>query len=132
VPAVLSLVLIVLFHEDRGIFFTDYDELITQNKMREIIQIFGANVLGCIIIIGWCAVFAFPYLILIKKCLLRVNRVAELIGLDVTQQVLGKKDLRNFIQFVITEYYPANAGEYLLKKKRLIEMAKKGKKEAIK
>lgn len=45
---------------------------------------------------------------------------------------MGKSELRNFIQFVITEYYPENAGEYLLKKKRLLEMAKKGNKKAKK
>lgn len=84
------------------------------------------------IIILWCAVFTFPYFVLIKKCCLRVNKVAEIIGLDVTQQLLGKQELRNFIQFVVTEYYPENAGEYLLKKKRLLEMAKKGKKQARK
>ena len=46
--------------------------------------------------------------------------------------ILGKKDIENFIQFVITEYYPENAGEYLMKKKRLLEMARKGKKKAKK
>lgn len=37
IPAVLSLVLIVLFHSDTGIFFTNYNELITQMKMQQII-----------------------------------------------------------------------------------------------
>ncbi len=72
-PAVCSLVLIVLFDEDTGIFFTNYEDLITKMKLQEIIQIFGANVLGCIIIILWCAVFAIPYFVLIKKCFLRGN-----------------------------------------------------------
>lgn len=86
--------------------------------------------LAVIIVIFWCAVFTFPYFLIIKKCWLRVTKVSELIGLDVAQQTLGKSDLKNFIQFVITEYFPENAGEYLLKKKRLLEMAKKGKKQA--
>lgn len=30
-------------------------------------------------------------------------------------------DIENFVQFVVTEYYPENAGEYLKKKKRLLE-----------
>ena len=78
----------------------------------------------------WCAAFTFPYLVIIKRCLLRVNKVAEIMGLDATQRLLGKKDLRSFVQFVITEYYPENAGEYLLKKKRLLEQARKGNKKA--
>ena len=36
------------------------------------------------------------------------------------------------MQFVITEYYPENAGDYLKKKKRLLELAKKGRKGAKK
>jgi len=36
------------------------------------------------------------------------------------------------VQFVITEYFPENAGDYLRKKKRLLEMAKKGRKGAKK
>jgi hypothetical protein len=36
------------------------------------------------------------------------------------------------VQFVITEYYPENAGDYLKKKKRLLELAKKGRKGAKK
>jgi len=98
--------------------------------MQQIIQIFGANVLGAMICILWCAAFTFPYLVLIKRCLLRVNKVAELLGLDATQRLLGRKELKSFVQFVITEYYPENAGEYLIKKKRLLEAAKKGNKKA--
>jgi hypothetical protein len=33
---------------------------------------------------------------------------------------------------VITEYYPENSGDYLKKKKRLLELAKKGRKGAKK
>jgi hypothetical protein len=36
------------------------------------------------------------------------------------------------VQFVITEYYPETAGDYLKKKKRLLELAKKGRKGAKK
>jgi len=43
--------------------------------MQQIIQIFGANVLGAMICILWCAAFTFPYLVLIKRCLLRGNFV---------------------------------------------------------
>ena len=46
--------------------------------------------------------------------------------------MLGKADIENFVQFVITEYYPENAGDYLKKKRRLLEMAKKGRKGAKK
>eukprot|EP00347_Sterkiella_histriomuscorum_P003745 403363109 len=132
VPAMLSLIFVVLFHQDTGIFFTDPNAIVTQEKLQEIIQIFGANMLAVIIVIFWCAAFTFPYFLIIKKCWLRVNKVSELIGLDIAQSTLGKNDLRNFIQFIITEYFPENAGEYLLKKKRLLEMAKKGKKQAKK
>lgn len=45
---------------------------------------------------------------------------------------LGNSDIENFVQFVITEYYPENAGDYLKKKKRLLELAKKGRKGAKK
>ena len=53
--------------------------------------------LGVIIVIFWCALFTFPYYLIIKKCCLRVNKVSEIIGLDVVQQTLGKSDIRNFI-----------------------------------
>ena len=82
--------------------------------------------------IFWTALFAGPYLGIVKKCCLRVSKVDEIIGLDASLMILGKKDIENFIQFVITEYYPENAGEYLMKKKRLLEMARKGKKKAKK
>ena len=38
--------------------------------------------------------------------------------------------LQSHIEGVITEYYPENIGDYLLKKKRLLEKASKGKKKA--
>jgi ammonia channel protein AmtB len=37
VPAALSLVLIVLFHEENGIFFTDPNDIITHDKLQQII-----------------------------------------------------------------------------------------------
>lgn len=83
--------------------------------------------LGVIIVIFWCALFTFPYFLIIKKCCLRVSKVSELIGIDASLSTLGKSDLKNFIDFIITEYFPENSGEYLMKKKRLLEMAKKGK-----
>jgi hypothetical protein len=43
---------------------------------------------------------------------------------------LGQSEIENFIEYVITEYYPENAGEYLKKKRRLLEQAKKGRKGA--
>lgn len=104
----------------------------TQENLLKIIQIFGANVLGALIVIGWCAIFTFPFLIIIKRCCLKVSKVGELIGLDVDQLMIGKNDIENFVQFVITEYYPENTGDYLRKKRRLLEMAKKGKKSAAK
>jgi hypothetical protein len=98
----------------------------------KIIQIFGANVLGCLIVIGWCAIFTIPFLLIIKRCCLRTTKVCELIGLDVDQLMLGNSDIENFVQFVVTEYFPENAGDYLRKKRRLLEMAKKGRKGAKK
>jgi len=97
-----------------------------------IIEIFGANVLGCLIIIGWCAVFTLPFLVIIKRCCLRASKVSEIIGLDVDQIMLGRSEIENIIQFAITEYFPENAGDYLKKKRRLLEMAKKGRKGAKK
>jgi len=100
--------------------------------LLKIIEIFGANVLGCLIVIGWSAIFTIPFLAIIKKCCLRGSKVSELIGLDIDQLTLGNSDIENFVQFVITEYYPENAGDYLKKKKRLLELAKKGRKGAKK
>ncbi len=45
---------------------------------------------------------------------------------------LGQPDVENYVQFVVTEYFPENAGDYLRKKRRLLEMAKKGRKGAKK
>lgn len=100
--------------------------------MLKIIEIFGANVLGCLIVIGWCGLFTIPFLLIIKKCCLRTTKVSELIGLDIDQLTLGNTDIENFVQFVVTEYFPENAGDYLRKKKRLLELAKKGRKGAKK
>lgn len=61
-----------------------------------------------------------------------MNKVEEIIGLDITQDVLGQRDLSNLLEYIVTEYYPENVGDYLKKKKRLLEMAKKGKKKARK
>ena len=130
VPAILSLILVVLFHQETGIFFTDPTAIRTNEKLQEIIKVFGANALAVIIVIFWVALFTVPYFLIIKKCWLRTTKVSELIGLDIAQWMLGKPSLRNFIQFIITEYFPENAGEYLLKKKRLLEMAKRGNKKA--
>jgi len=71
-------------------------------------------------------------MIAIKYCWLRASKVSELIGLDIDQLTLGNSDIENFVQFVITEYYPENAGDYLKKKRRLLELAKKGRKGAKK
>ena len=51
--------------------------------MAGIINIFGANVLGAFTVVLWTAVFIIPYFFLIKRWLLRVEKVDELIGLDV-------------------------------------------------
>ena len=51
--------------------------------MLKIIEIFGANVLGCLIVIGWCGIFTIPFLMIIKRCCLRTTKVSELIGLDI-------------------------------------------------
>ena len=83
VPALLSLILIVCFDSSTGIFFTNFTELGSQDNLLKIIEIFGANVLGCLIVIGWCALFTLPFLFIAKKCCLRLTRVAEIIGLDV-------------------------------------------------
>ena len=58
--------------------------------------------------------------------------MSEIIGLDVDQIMLGRSEIENIIQFAITEYFPENAGDYLKKKRRLLEMAKKGRKGAKK
>jgi ammonia channel protein AmtB len=113
-------VLIVCFDKEKGIFFTDTHSIITQAKLHEIIQIFGANMLGIIVIIGWCAIFTFACLIFFKFCCLHVNKVSEIIGLDIDQQILGQADVKNFVDFIITEYYPQNTSEYLKKKHRLL------------
>lgn len=128
----MSLVMIVCFDSSTGIFFTKVGDIGTQENLLKIIQIFGANVLGSLIVILWCAVFCMPFLAIVSKCCMRASKVSELIGLDVDQLVLGRADIENFVQFVITEYFPENAGEYLKKKRRLLEMAKKGRKGAKK
>ncbi len=132
VPALLSLILIVCFESSTGIFFTDVASIGTEENLLKIIEIFGANVLGCLIIIGWCAVFTFPFLMIIKRCCLRASKVSEIIGQDVDQLTLGLPDIENIVQYIITEYYPENAGDYLRKKRRLLDNAKKGNKSAKK
>lgn len=76
--------MITFFHDTQGIFFTNISEMITNNTSAEIIKIFGANILGALIIVGWTAAFTIPFYFLIKLCCLRVNKVDEIIGLDVT------------------------------------------------
>jgi ammonia channel protein AmtB len=83
VPALLSLILIVCFDSSTGIFFSDLTEFGSQQNLLKIIEIFGANVLGCLIVIGWSAIFTIPFLAIIKKCCLRGSKVSELIGLDI-------------------------------------------------
>jgi hypothetical protein len=61
-----------------------------------------------------------------------VNKVDEIIGLDVTQHLLGQSIIQTHVEGVITEYYPENIGEFLIRKKRLLELAKKGNKKAKK
>ena len=97
-PALAGLILITFFHNSKGIFFINISQLIT-NKVNSasIINIFGANILGLLIIIGWVGIVTFVFYLLIKKCCLRVNKVDEIIGLDITQDILGKKELENFI-----------------------------------
>ena len=53
--------------------------------------------LGGMVVVVWTAVWAMPYFLLIKKCCLRVNKVDELIGLDVAQYILGIEPVENFI-----------------------------------
>lgn len=124
--------MIVCFDSSTGIFFTNLGDIGTQENLLKIIEIFGANVLGCLIIIIWCAVFTIPFLLIIRRCCLRASKVSELIGLDIDQLTLGNSEIENFVQFIVTEYFPENAGEYLKKKRRLLEMAKKGRKGAKK
>ena len=83
VPALLSLIMIVCFDSSTGIFFTNFSDIGTQQNLLNIIEVFGANVLGCLIVIIWCAVFTFPFLYIIKRCCLRASKVSELIGLDI-------------------------------------------------
>ena len=45
---------------------------------------------------------------------------------------MGLEVLQSHIDGVISEYYPENTVDYLLKKKRLLELAKKGNKRAQK
>lgn len=47
-------------------------------------MIFGGNILAAIVVIGWTAILTVIFYIVIKKCCLRVNKVDEIIGLDVT------------------------------------------------
>ena len=124
--------MIVCFDSSTGIFFTNLSDIGTQQNLLKIIEIFGANVLGSLIVILWTAVFSFPFLFIIKRCCLRSTKVSEIIGLDIDQLTLGEAEIENFVQFIVTEYFPENAGEYLKKKRRLLEMAKKGKKGAKK
>lgn len=65
-------------------FFTDIHDIVTDMKLANIIKVFGANVLGGMIIIGWTAIFSMPFLFIIKKCCLRVSKVDEIIGIDVS------------------------------------------------
>ena len=95
-------------------------------------MIFGANILAAIVAIGRTAILTIPFYLIIKRCCLRVTKVEEIIGLDVTQHLLGHSKLQSHIEGVITEYYPENIGMYLMKKKRLLELAKKGNKKAVK
>jgi ammonia channel protein AmtB len=76
-------VLIVCFDSSIGIFFTDWSDIGTQQNLLNIIEVFGANVLGCLIVIIWCAVFTHPFLFIIRRCCLRASKVSELIGLDI-------------------------------------------------
>ena len=83
--AFVSLIMIIFFHHTDGLFFTDIHEIVTDMKLANIIKIFGANILGGLIVVGWTAIFAIVYLVVIQKCCLRVNKVDEIIGLDVSQ-----------------------------------------------
>jgi ammonia channel protein AmtB len=76
--------MIVFFHSTEGIFFTDIHKLVNETSVAGIIMIFGANILGALVVIGWTALFTFPFYLIIKRCCLRVNKVDEIIGLDVT------------------------------------------------
>lgn len=51
----------------------------------------------------------------------------EIIGLDVSQQILGNNAVENFVQEIVTEFYPENVGEYLKKKQRLLAKIQRGK-----
>ena len=82
-PAVFSLIFIVVFHDKDGIFFTNSDQITSKEQLSKIIQIFGANSLGCLLIICWCAVLTVPTIAILKACCLRVTKVTEFIGLDV-------------------------------------------------
>ena len=83
-------------------------------------KVFGANILGCLLIIGWCGLFTLPFLSILSMCL-RVGRVTEIIGFDASLEMLGRKELQNFAHYVISEYYPENSGLYMRKKNKLIE-----------
>lgn len=85
IPAFVAIILVVFFHQDEGIFFTDIHEIInTQQGTARVILLFGANILGAIIVIVWTALLTAPFYAILKKCLLRVTKVQEIIGLDVT------------------------------------------------
>jgi ammonia channel protein AmtB len=62
-----------------------------------IINVFGANILGAVIVVGWTALLTLPFYAIIKKWLLRVNKVHEIIGLDTTQVILGSDSLESWI-----------------------------------
>lgn len=82
-PAIVSLILVIFFHDKDGIFFTNIHDIVSDQALAIIINVFGANILGAFVVILWTGVFAIPFFILIKRWLLRVDKVDELIGLDV-------------------------------------------------
>lgn len=120
-PALVSLVMVIFFHRSEGIFFTNIHNIVSDQALAIIINVFGANILGALAVILWTALFAIPFFILIKKWFLRVDKADELIGLDAAQYILGKEDCQNLVQAIITEFYPENTIEFLRKKQILLE-----------
>ena len=149
--AFYSLFSICLFHKTEGFFFKDISRIervyvtkvdpATNSTVQEIkpltiaelqsarapiMVVLGSNTLGALAATILTIVVLLPLFRLLLVRFLRITSADELIGQDIANGVHKREDLRNHLDELINQYYPANIGDYLMSKYQLVMKYKDG------
>lgn len=119
-----ALLSICFFHKSEGFFFRDIYLSYIQKEKKEIapiILVLGSNALSCFFVILLTAVMTFFTMRFLMRPLVRVSKVQEVVGQD-TYFLFAMFDrvIKNHLLGIINQFYPLPAGEFAIKKHKLI------------